>query len=278
MSIRSSDAPKTEFIEWVRAVLNHTENQAGIFFDISSDSIFATEFVARLKSSFVKMPSSFWRIEYSKSDIANARLLHLWSRSYTADLARPPSLNDIEIARKSSLKAPREFGAISPFSSVVVANETLKERLDLKNLKGLTWVECRPRNRKPEHQSVWRVSSEYTMPKTAIPLIQSNGEPFDGDYDKGCQYKSRYTEVELAYMAQSIESMDDFDVALTHEMTGNYPGTYFQSLVVTQDFRRALESEKVKGVKYTPVRILQPGDPVIRDPFAALASGCKESI
>ena len=68
--------------------------------------------------------------------------------------------------------------------------------------------------------------------------------------------------------------MEPFDVALTREHLGNYIGGCFQEIVITQAFRQVLETKKnLRGLQYIPVRLLQPGEPAIRDPFEALMHG-----
>lgn len=277
-TIKGSDDPKEGFLEWVKSNFEVTENSSGLRFEVDSDSPFAHEFALRISDSFDVLPLTFWHIEYSKSDIASAELLHLWCDVYIADLANPPNTELIELASTKALKVPRPIGAVRPFGSVVAVNSTLKERLNLAGLKGLKWVELHARNERREYQSIWKMSSSVALPESPIPLTQSYGDPFDGNYEKGCLYRSPYREVEIAYNAQNIEEMVGFDVALTRENIGNYPGGCFQSVIVSQAFRRHLEIEKVTGVKYTPVRLLQSGDSAVRDPFDALASNCNGSL
>jgi hypothetical protein len=265
--IRPTDGPKPGFVEWIKSQLSFKENLSGIHFDINSDSPVATEFTSRLRHAFDVMPLMFWHIEYSKKEIAEAKLLHLWSNQYIAELAMPPCVERVELAATRALYSPKFFGSIRPFGSVVACNAALKERLSSKSLNGLSWVDLPPRKGGAKHQPIWRISSSVTLPESPIPLKQSYGDPFDGDYGKGCHYRSAFREEELAYTQQSLDELSHFDVALTHEKTGNYPGTFFQSLVVSQNFRIALENEKIRGAKYTPVRILQAGDSVIRQPL-----------
>jgi len=154
---------------------------------------------------------------------------------------------------------------------VVAVNQEFKSELDAANLTGLQWTELHARNGRSEHQTIWRMSSSFVLPESPIPLQQSDGAPFDGDYHNGCMYRSPFRDIELAYTKESIAAMEPFEIAVTREFTGNYAGTFFQDIVITQAFRKVLESKKnLRGLAYIPVRLLEPGEPAIRDPFEAL--------
>lgn len=238
---------------------------------MDSESKHASEFVLRLKFAFYKMPLILKRIEYSKADIRNAQLLHLSCISYIAEIAKPPSVDALDLHTTKALKAPRSLGGIRPFPSVVAVNQEFKSELDAANLTGLQWTELHARNGRSEHQTIWRMSSSFVLPESPIPLQQSDGAPFDGDYHNGCMYRSPFRDIELAYTKESIAAMEPFEIAVTREFTGNYAGTFFQDIVITQAFRKVLESKKnLRGLAYIPVRLLEPGEPAIRDPFEAL--------
>lgn len=272
-SIWTENIPRNGFVDWLKTITLVKENSRGVYFEIDSESPAAPEFVARLKASGEKKPMIFWRIEYSKEEIENAKLLMLYSSVYIAEVDLFPPSGDIRLARTKHLKSPRPFGSFRPFSDVVGVKQPLKERLEKLSFKGIEWVELHAKKPKPEDLPIWRIYSSVELPPSPIPLKNSYGEPFDGDLEKGCHYEKRFREVELSYDADAIARMGEFDVAVTREWIGNYPGGCFQHLVVSQRFRRALGSEKVKGASCTPVRILEPGEPPVRDPLELLASG-----
>lgn len=270
VTIEDSDVPKPGFVEWVKSHFDVRENPSGMRFEVRSDAKNAAEFAVRLRDSFVSLPLIFCHIDYSKTDLDQAQLLHVWCDSYIAELAHPVGIQTVELAATKALKNPRSIGAIRPFGSVVAVNQSLRDELDHAKLVGLQWTELRARGGKKDHLSVWRMMSSVVLPDSPIPLKNTYGDPLDGDIEKGCQYCSPYREVELAYDKESMRVLGEFDAALTKEHIGNYMGACFQELVISQRFRAVLESKKLRGIKYTPVRLLEPGEPVIRDPFAAL--------
>lgn len=268
---RSEDTP-TGFLEWLQTKIIVNIHQDGYRFLVSSDNTNSKKVAVRIKQHTALRPLAFWRIEYSKKDLDNAEYLRLWSGSYIADLAFPAHAEILEVAPNSALKSPRDFGAIRPFGSVVAVNESLMRIINSHNPKGVVWAEVAPRNGKSHHKRIWRLMSSIILPKCPVPLVHSSGEPFMGDYTKGCAFQNPYREVELAYTAQSLSCFGDFDIALTKEKTGNYSGGCFQSLIISQNFRQILLKENIKAAKFTPVRVLQPQDAVIRDPLEFLAS------
>lgn len=272
-TVKKEDGPDPEFMGWVKENFATSEKESGVRFEVTSESENAAEFASRVVRSCVRRPLTFWRIEYSKEEIENAKLLMLYSSVYIAEMDHPPTVEKIHLARTKHLKSPRPFGSFRPFSDVVGVKQPLKERLEKLSFKGIEWVELHAKKPKPEDLPIWRIYSSVELPPSPIPLKNSYGEPFDGDLEKGCHYEKRFREVELSYDADAIARMGEFDVAVTREWIGNYPGGCFQHLVVSQRFRRALGSEKVKGASYTPVRILEPGEPPVRDPLELLASG-----
>lgn len=262
-------------VEWVKSVFEYKASEGRVHFQLDSESKHAAELVIRLKSSFDKMPLIFFSVDYSKKDIDNAQLLHLSCGSYIAEIARPPSAEALDLDATKALKNPRPLGGIRPFPSVIAVNQEFRDELAGKKLSGLQWIELHARDGKREHQTIWRLHSSVVLPASPIPVYDSFfNAPFEGDYTKGCMYRTPYRDIELSYPKEGIAAMEPFEIALTQEHTGNYVGACFQEIVITQTFRKALEARKnLRGLKYTPVRLLQPGEPAIRDPFEALMHG-----
>jgi len=275
VTIEDADLPRNGIVEWVKSTFQFKVSPCRIHFQLDSESRHASELVLRLKSSFDRMPLIFWHIEYSNTDIKNAQLLHLSCNSYIAEIARPPSVDALDLHATKALKDPRPLGGIRPFPSVIAVSRKFKGELDDAKLAGLEWIKLHARNGSSEPQTIWRMSSSFMLPASPIPVYSSFFDaPFDGDYQKGCMYRSPYREIELAYSKESIAAMEPFEIALTREHTGNYVGACFQKVVITQAFRQVLETKKnLRGLKYIPVRLLEPGEPAIRDPFEALANG-----
>jgi hypothetical protein len=159
---------------------------------------------------------------------------------------------------------------IRPFGGVVAVNSAVKQELESLDLKGLVLSAIPVRGNIKESQPVWRLQSSVILPESPIPLKHSDGTPFAGDYTKGCLYRGCYREVELAYQTCDLASLGHVDFAVTAEITGNYPGGCFRGLVISQRVRRIFQQMKLRGVHFTPVRLLEDGEPPIRDPLAEL--------
>lgn len=262
-----------KLIGWLQSNCGSMNQSGNVRVEVNSDSIYARELVSRIREELDVLPASFWHIEYSENDIAGSDLFHLWCTSYIAEMAHPPASEILELKATKALKRPIAIGGVRPFGSIIAVNQCLKDDFLDENLLGLKWDMLRAHERKEGHQTIWQMSSSVILPASPIPLKQSHGAPFDGDPTKGCLYRSPYREVELAYFRESIISMEQFDVALSKECIGNYVGGSFPELVISQKFRKFLISKKLRGLKFIPVRLLQPGEPVIRHPLDALIHG-----
>lgn len=275
ITITDDDLPKDGVLEWVKSTFDVKENAGRFHFKVDSTSNHASELVLRLKSSFDRKPLTFFNIEYSRADIDNAPLLHLSCSSYIAQIGESSSLDVVDLDATTALIQPKFLGGMRPFPQVIAVNEVFKNELNKANLIGLQWVKLHASNATAEHKVIWRMHSSIVLPPSPIPLYNSFfTAPFDGDYTKGCMVDSPYRDVELAYTKEEIAAMEPFDIAMTREYLGNYVGGCFQQIVITQNFRKILQAKKnLRNLSFTPVRLLEPGEPAVRDPFEALAHG-----
>ncbi len=111
-----------------------------------------------------------------------------------------------------------------------------------------------------------------------MALKNPRGETFDGDFLTGCQYRQPFPNIELSYFKSALEAIDRFDVAGSYELIGNGPGAIFRHILVSQKFRTLVNASKIRGLRYTPVRLLEPDDSVVRDPFEELLKSVKSAM
>lgn len=258
-----------DLMQWAEKTFGVTALSGKLFVKIESGSALAREFVRRLRLESESFPASTWQIDYSPEELQAASFLSVRCSYYIAEMAKPPE-EQLEVAATSALKSPRPLGGIRPFGSVLAVNSSLKRELEAIGLKGLVFTELKIRKPKKDHQTIWRLESSVVLPPSPIPLKQSDGAPFQGDYNKGCLYRGFYRDVELAFLEHEFVAIGDFDFAVTHELIGNYPGGCFRELVVSQRVRQIFKALRIVGMGYTPVRVLGGDESPIRDPIRAL--------
>lgn len=167
------------------------------------------------------------------------------------------SEDDIEeeryIVKDHEKKASVLMGCLSPFPAVAVSGE-LKLSLEQASLVGLKF----------EHvingDDIWKPTSSITMPRCLLPLVDGAGAIVGADnwpdewsekyYDDG-----GYEPPELRYSKDEICQLEPFDFAITAERTGGIKATSFRRYVISQRCRNCFDKLKVRGVRYTPVRI-----------------------
>jgi hypothetical protein len=90
------------------------------------------------------------------------------------------------------------------------------------------------------------------LPRSELELCDSLGKPISS-MSKGCFFVSESEPVELVYDAGRLGEFD-FDVAYTQERIGVGELVSTQLVVVSQNFRRFLESEVPTGLEFAPVK------------------------
>lgn len=266
----------TSFIDWAKDQFNGRENSGAVWIEVESGQPGVDELIGRLRSTSDVLPSCWWQLTYSPSDLDNAKLLSVSSDTHIADLA--PTAGTVSVKGNSKLKAPKSIGQIYPFSNALAVNTDTKDLLRSADLKGIGFSSVSIVGRRANHKDIWMIEPERILPPSPMSLKNPFGEPFDGDFSTGCQYRQPFPNIELSYLKHTIESADPFDVAGTYERIGNYPGGVFRHIVVSQKFRRMINASKIRGLRYTPVRLLEPSDPAVRDPFDELLRGVKSAV
>lgn len=268
----------TSFIDWAKDRFNGRENSGAVWIEVESGQPDVDELIARLRSTSDVLPSCWWQLNYSKADLDSAKLLSVSSDTHIADLADHPSADIVSVLGNAKLKSPKSIGQIFAFPAALAVDADTKSLLEGADLKGVGFSSVSIVGRRPEHQDIWMIEPEIILPPSPMSLKNPFGEAFDGDFSTGCQYRQPFPNIELSYLKHMIESADPFDVAGTYERIGNYPGGVFRHIVVSQKFRRMINAAKIRGLRYTPVRLLELGDPAVRDPFEELLRGIESAV
>ena len=195
--------------------------------------------------------------EYTLSEIDDADFLHIsLVEKAIADWCErtDDEINEEHYSvekRKQKTKVP--FGFISPFLAIAVTTE-LKHALAEAGLVGLDFDPV------VNSKHLWKLTSAFTMPRCRLPIVNGQGEIVDpgvwpGKWSDKYYDDAGYEPPELLYRRSEVAQLGGFDIAVTAERTGGYKKTSFRRLIVSQNFRRALEGYGVKGVQYTPVRL-----------------------
>jgi hypothetical protein len=190
---------------------------------------------------------------YTNPDLATAPLLRLYPKHVILGsiLEVAPDCSFI-VKADHNQKGKRTFGRLGYTLACGVA-EPLKTQLESEQLKGLEFV---PIKLVPEHKAVkplWQISSSFRLPRCLLPFL-ADAES-ESKYGKltGSFETYGYMPYELSYQRKEIESMGDFDVALTAEIIAyEYP---MREIVVSQKFRKVMLDLKIPGLDYVPVRL-----------------------
>jgi hypothetical protein len=260
----------TSFVDWLKDRFDGRESNGAVWIKVKSGQDGVAELVSRIRSDAGVLPSCSWQLAYSKRDVANARFLSVSTHTQMADLADDPTRETVSVKGNAKLKSPRPIGQIFAFPGALAVNSETKELLENSFLKGVGFAPVDIVGRRPEHHDIWMIEPKVMLPPSPMSLKNPFGGPFDGDFTTGCQYLQPYPNIELSYYAASLESMEPFDIAGTRERIGNYVGGTFRHIIVSQQFRKWINDAKIRGLRYTPVRVLGSDDPVFRDPFDQL--------
>jgi hypothetical protein len=146
------------------------------------------------------------------------------------------------------------LGMLTPFRQISVSKElkTILEAIPMRVVKFEPVINL--------EGVVWKLTSEVTMPRSLIPIQNEQGEDVLPDVWRD-QWDAKYFDdsgclpVELRYKRSDIEKLPPFDIAVTLEREGlRFSASRY--LVVTQQFRLALDQQKIKKIRYTPVRLV----------------------
>lgn len=259
-----------ELVDWAANFFGVNPKRDVIWINVESGQQGVDELFRRIRAESDKLPSASWQLSYSASDLDQAKFLLLWSDTKVAELLRSPDTDRVTVISSSKLKDPRLLGQLYPFPHEIAVNQQMKEQLISSGLVGVDFTEIGQSKPRPEHKPIWLLAPSKILPASPMTLKKPCGEPFDGDFSTGCQYQQCYPNIELSYFREDIEAMGDFDAAATRELIGNYPNGMFRYIVVSQRFRAFIRKHKVPAVRYAPVRMLNPGDPPVRNPFDEL--------
>lgn len=257
-------------INWAKENFNSREVCGVVWINVESGNFGLNELVNRIRSESHYLPYSWWQLHYSKADLNKAKFLSISSPTYLADLFQKPTGCPLAVIGNAKLKLPRSIGQLYPFAAAIAVSSETKEKLHQSNLKGVGFFLIAIENRKPKHQDIWLIQPSVVLPPSPYSMKKPCGQPFEGDYSSGCHYVQPYPNIELSYYAKALESIMPFDTAATSELLGNGGTTMFRHIIVTQRFREWLNNSNIKGINYTPVRLIKPGDPIFRDPLDEL--------
>lgn len=279
-NVYSAPVFPTSLIDWAKDRFQGHERIGAVRIEVESGQPGVDELISRLRSTSDVLPSSCWQLKYSKADLDNAPLLSVLSNTHIADLARHPSADIVSVQGNAKLKSPKSIGQIFAFPNALAVNADTKNLLEEADLKGVGFSSVSIVGRRPEHQEIWMIEPEVILPPSPMSLENPCGEAFDGDFSTGCQYRPPFPfpNIELSYFKDTLEATESFDVAGTYELIGNYPGGVFRHIVVSQEFRKLINASKIRGLRYTPVRLLEPDDPVVRDPFEELLGSVESAV
>jgi hypothetical protein len=264
-------------INWAKGKFNSREVCGVEWINVQSGNGGIEELVSRIRSESHYLPHSWWQLHYSTVDLNNAKLLSISSPTYLADLSQKPYGCPLSVIGNAKLKSPRSIGQLYPFPAAIAVNGEIKEKLRQSHLLGVEFTQVAVDNRKPEHKDIWLIEPSAILPPSPYSMKKPDGQPFDGDYSTGCHYVQPYSNIELSYYLNAMENMKPFDIAATREVLGNGGTTMFRHIIVTQCFRQWINASKIKGLNYTPVRLIEPSEKIFRDPLDELLAGASAS-
>lgn len=196
--------------------------------------------------------SVFVERAFTPKEIDSAKFLQVWPRHAIATNKKQLE-GEVFVVEADQRFRVNKIGFGSLYNTYMGCDESTKHRLEELCLVGLIF---RPILVEPEGQypkKLWAPWSSIVMPPSVYPLVRSDGEPFDGDYSRGCFYDTQAGGVPSWSEAQ-INDMPPFDVAITKERTATTADLACRRMIVSQAARRKLDGIGLaKLVKYTPI-------------------------
>ncbi len=143
----------------------------------------------------------------------------------------------------------------------VVVPKEVRQRMVKARLAHAVFREVEIYNRKKRvtetDPGVREMTSDLVLPpmSPSCTFRHSTGEPFTGDYSKGCNiHEGYYKPPEFHYRAKDLETIGEFDVALTHERFGATDSNAHRKLVFSKQFYDFCVVNKLK-MNWIPVRL-----------------------
>jgi len=195
---------------------------------------------------------------YDVKDLDEADyLLPLPGRTFD-DTARSPAGGLVLGVNRHS--ASINFG--SSWHGLIVSDDfkRLGEQAGLKRLVYRKVELVKPKTGTPRGP-YWELTSDLTLPPLApqMSLVTDAGEVFRGDYKEGCLLREGltvpsvlYRPPELHFTASAMESLPDFDLALTRETFGG-SGNLYRAHVCSRNFRNFCRASRYRA-DWIPVR------------------------
>lgn len=194
--------------------------------------------------------------EYDKKDFEGSAYLWPLPKIWFDMLENRSELGFLQMdARKVKVKVDMAVSGL--FRPVV--SDRIKARLEDKRMRHLVLKETEIVGQSKERVTArfWEVSSHLNLPplSPSCTLLSSDREIFDGDYTRGCILKEGlYLRPELHYMRSSLDAVEPFDVAYTHERFGVHDKPKCPRLIVSNRFYRFCVDHRLK-MDWVPVRI-----------------------
>lgn len=195
---------------------------------------------------------------YSKQELDHCELLYLHcgtcSIAKHQDAETEELMTETYVSVPGSTKKKVRFGNLSPFRALVVRGD-LKSSLESESLTGLRFEPV------VNGENIFKLTSSIVLPRCKLPLVGGNGlviEDVDNWSDEIGWRLFRdhgYDPAELVFGRTEIESIGEFDIAITRERTGVSDKRAVRWCIVSQKFRRVLTTLKVVEAQYAPVRI-----------------------
>jgi hypothetical protein len=186
---------------------------------------------------------------YSTDDIDRAQALLVLP---TPNLAELTGLDgEIPIFKANSV-SNHSFGALFPSWRLGVT-QALGDRMKGIGFKGLGLEEISSDGKSTRKSSIYWINPSIELPRSKLDLCDNMGKPI-GVESKGCHFLAKSDPVELIYNKAALDNLE-FDVAFTQEKIGAGGLVATQLIVVSQYFRRFLQSAVEGGLEFTPVQI-----------------------
>lgn len=197
---------------------------------------------------------------FSKIEIEEAELLHIVNvgkiiaRFLLDSKADAHFKTERYIVKGYKPRKTIKIGGVSPGHGTAVTSE-LKVDMEQAELVGLQLDPV------VGADDLWKLTSSITLPRSLLRLQDEIGEFVDAESwptKFSCKYfdDDGYEPCQLRYQRNEIEQLGAFDIAVTAERTMRNRVTATRKCVVSQKFRKLMETLKIKGIEYVPVRLV----------------------
>lgn len=208
------------------------------------------------------------RRKYSKVDLDSFEYFRVFPNRWIGTMGEREKMSDpVVVKNDKRLKKGLPIGFLDPHQ-VLAVGDVLRDALE--GGTGAAFDPIRIEGTK-RFSKIFLLGSETVLPPCLLDVVTALGEPYHSG-GRGCLFEGGPFDVpELAY---DRTEFPESEIAVTQELIGLSENDRFPIVVMAQSLRSKLLGLGIKGLDFSPVRLISKGEARWQDPWAEVFEEC----